>query len=126
MHSVRKAIYYFHQPEWNATLNPYTEHGSAEDGLVKISHQLRLEHLDHCIDVLRQSVQCTSDITPNVYQLNPRQGEITARSAVAHECRNFDKIQQWAKDHAVIKPVLFEQGGEELGICGEDHPETCI
>lgn len=125
LHSIRKAIYYFQKEEWTASHNPYTQHGSADKALTSLSRHLSLEHLDHCIDVLRQSTQCASDITPNVYQMNPWEGKMFSRSTVAHECRNFEKIRQWGQDHAVAHPVTWKEGAEELGLCGEDHPESC-
>ncbi|KAF5514418.1 hypothetical protein CGCF413_v001627 [Colletotrichum fructicola] len=81
-------------------------------------------HLDHCIDLLRQSIQCTGDVVPNVFQYSPKYGDVRARSTVVHECRNFGKIQEWAAQHHVPGPFKDFGKGPELGKCGIDDPWT--
>ncbi|KAI0080783.1 hypothetical protein K474DRAFT_1636716 [Panus rudis PR-1116 ss-1] len=56
-------------------------------------------HYMHCIDTLRQAVMCASDISPIVWQWNERVGKATPAMNVAHSCRSFDKIVEWAKEH---------------------------
>jgi hypothetical protein len=48
---------------------------------------------DHCIDMLRLSSQCQSDLTPMLYyNLNGTMGI----QPHVHTCRDFDQIHQWA------------------------------
>ncbi|ESK95529.1 hypothetical protein Moror_12715 [Moniliophthora roreri MCA 2997] len=56
-------------------------------------------HMRHCISSLRQSLMCSSDITPIVWQWSERSKAAKERSDVVHTCRNFDKIRDWAHDH---------------------------
>lgn len=57
-------------------------------------------HWDHCIDSLRQTIMCHADVAPIPFHVNvPVNKGIFPRLATSHTCRNFEQIQQWAKDH---------------------------
>ncbi|KAK7028988.1 hypothetical protein VNI00_014698 [Paramarasmius palmivorus] len=56
-------------------------------------------HMRHCISSLRQSLMCSADITPIVWQWSERSKAAKERSDVIHTCRNFDRIRDWARDH---------------------------
>ncbi|KAE8374164.1 hypothetical protein BDV26DRAFT_296226 [Aspergillus bertholletiae] len=60
-------------------------------------------HLDHCIEVLRANIMCTSDIMPILIELDPKApfGE-RADFRSNHKCRNFWEIRQWVIDHTAI------------------------
>ncbi|KIK70428.1 hypothetical protein GYMLUDRAFT_32436 [Collybiopsis luxurians FD-317 M1] len=58
-------------------------------------------HMQHCISSLRQSITCSSDITPIVWQWSERSKAAKERSDVVHTCRNFDRIKDWARNHFV-------------------------
>ncbi|TRM65373.1 hypothetical protein BD626DRAFT_398710 [Schizophyllum amplum] len=58
---------------------------------------LEFEHLNHCVDSIRQSLMCTSDISVNVWQWSEHYKVVAGRVNVAHSCRNFDKIKQWVR-----------------------------
>ncbi|KAF7352058.1 Tat pathway signal sequence [Mycena venus] len=55
-------------------------------------------HLGHCIEMLRQSIQCISDISP----LPARTGHYTNgllynyKANIPHMCRDFGKVKEWA------------------------------
>jgi len=53
---------------------------------------LGIEHLDHCVDILRQSIICNSDITPTTFTRTSIQSSIKVVAEVVHTCRNFAKI----------------------------------
>ncbi|KAI1368171.1 hypothetical protein F5Y08DRAFT_335944 [Xylaria arbuscula] len=55
-----------------------------------------IEHLDHCIDMLRQSIMCHSDISPTTFTRTSLGKPMQVVAEVAHTCRSFSKIQQWA------------------------------
>ncbi|KAL4899979.1 hypothetical protein BDW74DRAFT_171071 [Aspergillus multicolor] len=56
-------------------------------------------HWDHCIDSLRQSLMCHADISPIPFHVNvPASKGIFPRLATTHTCRNFTKIQEWARE----------------------------
>ena len=67
-----------------------------------------VKHLNHCLNTLRQSLMCHSDISVDVWQwfehtddMPDPFDELTSASFastnVAHTCRNFDKIRDWAR-----------------------------
>ncbi|KAE9403035.1 hypothetical protein BT96DRAFT_512280 [Gymnopus androsaceus JB14] len=56
-------------------------------------------HMDHCIDVIRQSLICSADVTPLVKIWDEERNRTLGRTDVVHECRDFSKIQQWAEAH---------------------------
>lgn len=83
-------MWYFYDAGWTETRNPFTvarPAAFASDGLNGI------EHLDHCINILRQSLQCFSDVSPYVFQWDEESHEVGAYADVAHTCRNFDAVR---------------------------------
>ncbi|KAJ5700684.1 hypothetical protein N7536_003697 [Penicillium majusculum] len=61
-------------------------------------------HMDHCIDYLRQSIMCHSDVTPLVHIPRPGGSRNNGTSwipnfAVKHTCRDFWKIHEWAAQY---------------------------
>jgi hypothetical protein len=63
---------------------------------------LRIEHLTHCIDAIRQSLMCSSDISPLVWQWNNFIKRVRPQTGIVHTCRKFDKISDWAKKNKAI------------------------
>ncbi|KAL0071714.1 hypothetical protein AAF712_000636, partial [Marasmius tenuissimus] len=56
-------------------------------------------HMRHCISSIRQSLMCSADISPIVWQWSEKSHAAKERSDVVHTCRNFDKIKEWARAH---------------------------
>ena len=67
-----------------------------EDGL--LGHK----HMGHCIDQIRQSLMCSSDITPLVFKWVEEKQEVKESAAVVHSCRNFDLIREWALEKRML------------------------
>ncbi|KAK6592618.1 hypothetical protein H4I96_11849 [Botrytis cinerea] len=65
----------------------------------KESHRIHRMHVDHCIDYLRQTVQCHGDLTPMVFSWSDDAGRVVADWKEPHTCRNFHSIRSWAEDH---------------------------
>lgn len=65
---------------------------------------LMIEHRDHCIDTLRQSLMCSADITPISFVWDEEKHMAFGLPASYHQCRNFSKIQEWAKQNQMITP----------------------
>ena len=126
--SIRQYAWYFMEEQWNSTHNPYTLYESPTEAVIaKGGKGTSLEHVDHCIDILRQSTQCNADITPNVFQYSSKVDKIMARGTVVHECRNFDKIIDWAKRNEAVKnPDDLFGDGPELGKCAFEDPWMCL
>jgi hypothetical protein len=64
------------------------------------------EHIEHCIDTIRQSIMCHADITPLVYQWDDGQKKMRIHGDVVHSCRDFDKIRDWSKEHSLMSQHL--------------------
>ncbi|KAF2722586.1 hypothetical protein K431DRAFT_41535, partial [Polychaeton citri CBS 116435] len=52
-------------------------------------------HIDHCLDIIRQAIQCKGDLTiiPTRWFDGIHKGFID--SDQTHTCRNFEKIREW-------------------------------
>lgn len=55
------------------------------------------DHVDHCLNAVRESIMCNADITPNVWQVPPGSNMSQIRFNTVHTCRDFTAIQEWAK-----------------------------
>ncbi|KAL1615087.1 hypothetical protein SLS56_011941 [Neofusicoccum ribis] len=64
---------------------------------------LERDHLAHCIDSLRQSIMCHSDITPLILQWDETLQKSRHRANVPHTCRDFDKIRDWALTRSIAQ-----------------------
>ncbi|KAJ6551767.1 hypothetical protein B0H19DRAFT_1264401 [Mycena capillaripes] len=62
---------------------------------------MEIDHLDHCIDWIRQALMCAGDTSVVVWQWDPKQNKTTFQGDVAHTCRNFDKLRDWGKSHMI-------------------------
>jgi hypothetical protein len=58
-------------------------------------------HLRHCIGAIRQALMCSADISPIVWQWSAKYEQAEQRDDILHTCRDFDKIQGWAKEHSM-------------------------
>ncbi|OJJ42007.1 hypothetical protein ASPZODRAFT_2129235 [Penicilliopsis zonata CBS 506.65] len=65
-------------------------------------HELMgMEHIEHCIDALRQSLMCSADITPLPWAWDAVAHQAKEVAETAHTCRDFDRIRQWAIDRRI-------------------------
>ncbi|KAI1439701.1 hypothetical protein F5Y02DRAFT_412059 [Annulohypoxylon stygium] len=64
-----------------------------------------IDHLYHCIDMLCQSIMCTSDITPMIFARTSLDSRMKVVPEVVHTCRSFSRIQQWAWNRRIDKPL---------------------
>ena len=53
-------------------------------------------HLNHCVDSIRQSLMCNSDISVIVWQWDKYTAMSKPVGNVVHTCRNFERIRDWA------------------------------
>lgn len=60
---------------------------------------LSAKHLDHCIDQIRQSIMCQSDLAVNWLYWDTRLQTHLVASDIRHSCRRFDKVVEWALEH---------------------------
>ncbi|KAJ7062078.1 hypothetical protein C8F01DRAFT_1251894 [Mycena amicta] len=62
---------------------------------------MEIDHLDHCIDWIRQALMCAGDTSVIVWQWDYKQNKSTFQGDVAHTCRNFEKLREWGKSHVI-------------------------
>ncbi|KAF7334528.1 hypothetical protein MVEN_02282600 [Mycena venus] len=58
-------------------------------------------HLRHCVGAIRQALMCYADLSPVVWQWSARYKEAEQRDDILHTCRDFDRIQSWAKERSM-------------------------
>lgn len=58
-------------------------------------------HFDHCIESLRLSLQCASDVTPVHVKLGGPTGT-KADFNTHHRCRNFDRASEWEDENWTV------------------------
>lgn len=68
----------------------------------------QLEHIDHCIDILRTLVTCKGDTFLMTYSWIEDYRKPWPNFRQDHVCRNFDLIDEWAREHHI--PVQDLQG----------------
>ncbi|KAH7323546.1 hypothetical protein BKA65DRAFT_462530 [Rhexocercosporidium sp. MPI-PUGE-AT-0058] len=79
-------------------LNP--EHYDINTDFTKqLEPQYRLVHVYHCIDQLRQAIQCQSDLTPvPLFSVEGPQKKFFATHSVSHTCRDFEAVKSWTAE----------------------------
>lgn len=77
-----------------------------------------LEHLDHCVDTIRQGVMCSPDISTIVWQYDNSLQRQAVALDVVQSCRNFNAIKEWAAGR-VLREFDYHQrqpGDPEIGV----------
>ncbi|KAJ6568675.1 hypothetical protein B0H19DRAFT_938236, partial [Mycena capillaripes] len=77
--------------------------------------RLPMSHLRHCVGAIRQALMCYADTTPVVWQWSTELMQPEQRDDLLHTCRNFDKIQGWARQFRMLdgtEPGLTTYQGE--------------
>lgn len=63
---------------------------------------------DHCIEVLRQNIQCNADIGLFTFYMVPEDPLAWPQLNSKHVCRNFDRVREWALEHSVGNMEIIE------------------
>jgi len=86
-----------------------------------MSYEMDEDHISHCIDGIRQSLmyailpcssifalltvlfscRCSADTSVNVWQWSDNANVLVGHSTQAHQCRNFEKLRDWAQEHGM-------------------------
>ncbi|EGX90436.1 hypothetical protein CCM_06856 [Cordyceps militaris CM01] len=64
-------------------------------------------HMEHCYEQLRQSLQCTSDLSTITWQWSRKQQRFIGNVHTMHTCKNFDKIHEWAVENTAAQDLDF-------------------
>ncbi|KAF7422778.1 hypothetical protein PC9H_010937 [Pleurotus ostreatus] len=75
---IRQTIYSDHYPDARISLGDNQQYAS------------------HCIDSIRQSLMCSSDVSLLVWQWDEATQQSRIRNDVVHRCRDFDNVKGWA------------------------------
>ncbi|PYI28114.1 hypothetical protein BP00DRAFT_351923, partial [Aspergillus indologenus CBS 114.80] len=67
--------------------------------------------LDHCLDYLRQVVQCQSDLTPLTFFWSDQVNATLPNFGDTHTCRDFKAIHEWSMQRRAVHPG--EHGHQE-------------
>jgi len=115
LHCVKRLHHYIHKEHYYEGLN-----GTDAFRL--------LEHTEHCLDWLRQYVQCNADTTLIPLHWTPDRLPIALDNG-NHQCVKWEPLAGWIKERAfdpqqpglVVHPILGEvfangQGGDKIGI----------
>ncbi|KXS96994.1 hypothetical protein AC578_1889 [Pseudocercospora eumusae] len=101
LNELRKALYFnydYYRQFHNDTL---------------VSPSFRVDHVNHCLDNLRERLMCTADIgvIPSIWI---RQDDNTIQFGREHKCHNYESVLQWL-DSFGIGPgrTLYQVGGED-------------
>ncbi|KAI0468033.1 hypothetical protein F4859DRAFT_492435 [Xylaria cf. heliscus] len=52
-------------------------------------------HVDHCIEILRETIQCQGDLTPVPHIWSPEKQMYIADTSLPHTCRDFEAMTKW-------------------------------
>lgn len=63
---------------------------SSEEGAENIFH------MEHCYEQLRQSLQCSSDVSTIAWSWSEKRQRMVGNVGSTHTCKNFKKIRDWA------------------------------
>ncbi|KZS87708.1 hypothetical protein SISNIDRAFT_535241 [Sistotremastrum niveocremeum HHB9708] len=63
------------------------------DGLIAF------DHVDHCVNSIRESLMCNADISVNVWQWDAKRKRSIPRLDVLHTCKNWEGIAGWAHEN---------------------------
>ncbi|TFK37916.1 hypothetical protein BDQ12DRAFT_606952, partial [Crucibulum laeve] len=99
---VMASLEVFHQLHCVNMLRKYTylEYYKSDPLFQSKPHGIRL-HLDHCIEMLRTVITCTGDVGVITYDWVKGNDSPSPNFNTMHQCRNFNKIQEWNIQHAV-------------------------
>ncbi|KAJ7485550.1 hypothetical protein FB451DRAFT_1392289 [Mycena latifolia] len=91
LNNIRMALDPDYYPDWRiSTTNNWIP-----------SQKDATEHVAHCVDWIRQSIQCTGDTSVIVWQWHDSRNHTNVMGNIAHTCRKFDKLQAWAKQRVL-------------------------
>ncbi|PMD16627.1 hypothetical protein NA56DRAFT_305974 [Hyaloscypha hepaticicola] len=91
----------------------YKSHWSPQD-LIDLP-----DHVEHCLDIVRQSIQCRADSTIITYWWTEKSRVPETNFYGHHECINWDKFEAWADQHSVD---IYVPGELNHPIYGQSYP----
>ncbi|KZT37528.1 hypothetical protein SISSUDRAFT_1106600 [Sistotremastrum suecicum HHB10207 ss-3] len=62
------------------------------------------DHVDHCVNILRENIVCNADTTPNVFQWNEDKQMMFPHFDSVHMCRDWDAVKEWTHERQLLAP----------------------
>ena len=58
------------------------------------------DHIDHCLDNLRQLIMCKADVSLQTYDWLDNTPRPFANFKIEHDCYNWNALNDWAKERS--------------------------
>jgi hypothetical protein len=71
-------------------------------------------HVNHCVDILVQALQCSSNVNLITMHWVDTQSYPYPDMSINRQCVNFDKLTEWRKVFDAVRSGLRELGGWQL------------
>ncbi|EGP86900.1 uncharacterized protein MYCGRDRAFT_104764 [Zymoseptoria tritici IPO323] len=94
MNMIRKALRLEHYPELR-------------------SYDLQ-DHIDHCVDVVRESLMCTGEMTLVPVRWSENRGAPNPDFAVPHTCRDYEALRTWSLARDATDPARYPENARRL------------
>jgi hypothetical protein len=123
MHCLVRELCFSHQlppTDWNGQKTIRTYIRQVDQGLPT---DQPAHHMLHCLDALRQDVECYADDTPRYTGF---QGQGRSGTGQVRQCRDWGRLEAWAQQHTACwhyLPELEKDGKtslEEFKFCPQD------
>jgi len=69
--------------------------------ITPMEYKDQVGHLEHCLEALRESVMCHSDLSIVSMRWGHKQALPLANWTNPHVCKNWDAVQDWAEEHYI-------------------------
>lgn len=76
------------------------------EGLSEKEHHDQFNHIEHCLELLRQSLMCNADMSIITLRWGHSQATPLANWTFPHTCKSWDAIENWASQRQVER--IFE------------------
>ncbi|KAM0802501.1 hypothetical protein BDR22DRAFT_887289 [Usnea florida] len=86
-----------------------------------IDSPLNALHFDHCIENLRQNLMCKADVSLETFDWVDNNRAPQPHFDIEHECKNWESIDGWARDHAFD---IFNEKTLVHPTLGPSYPEA--
>ncbi|KFA47557.1 hypothetical protein S40293_02129 [Stachybotrys chartarum IBT 40293] len=92
--------------------NSFRDYYGHRAGYIAVPQEKLRMHLDHCLEMLRTTIMCESDVSIFTYKsYDDVEGHWPDLNTV-HTCRNFDAVRDWASKKA-LKALQKQEPEEE-------------
>jgi hypothetical protein len=81
-------------------------------------------HVDHCIETLRKTLVCQSDVTPMLIIDDPTKPDGCPDFNAFHRCRRFEKVWAWNKANQVDEPKRIVHEGTGIRPSGNSSASS--